>query len=377
MNKNKSKSFKSLISKCALSASLLFCAGQVFADNCFIMVHGHGVQGNVQSPTNQPALDNWRSAEFSAYQGSEFFTSLLEPGDNYGIVGYDSTEQGGYPYWRDETAGEIARQIISIKGGNGDGYVHSHAGTQCAANDMFTVIAHSQGGAEMMYISGNSVAGSPYYNTAYTTSGSSPSVSTPKTVDFASAMNGILAIVTLGSPLSGTEGADRICDGSIVDGIIASLMGRNCYGDVEWLQTHNTYAVKNFVGTNLGAPVYVLGGYKAFPGAASASSGFLTGEDDGFINLASQMSCVGSGKRNLQNDLSEYNTFLGIPYGSPIFTCDNANKGTPRTFNAASIHTDHDAERNGGLITPSNTAIPDGVDCGSRQNMAGRINDCL
>ena len=67
---------------------------------------------------------------------------------------------------------------------------------------------------------------------------------------------------------------------------------------------------------------------KRFAGAAGASVGFLTSEDDGYTNLASQMGCVGSPKRNQWNDPNQYKTFWGVAYGSPKFKCNNANKGT-------------------------------------------------
>jgi len=358
---------KSLLAYGAISLGLLLGSNQTMAaDNCYIMVHGHGVQGDIRSEGRK----NWRDAEFSQYNGSDFMDDLLGAGDNFAIVGYNSTDEGGYPYWRDETAGEITRQIISIKAGNGDGLTHDIGGTQCSANDDFWVVSHSQGGAEMMWIAGNAVSGSPYYNTAF---GESSSV----TVDYDSAMNGINGILSVGGAITGTEGADRVCNGSWTDAIIATFMGRDCNDSVKWLQTNDAYAAKSYIGTNLGAPFYVLGGYKGFPGFAGITSGLLTGEDDGFLNLASQMSCAGSGKRSIESDLNSYKSFFGINYGSPTFRCNNANKGTARTYNLASVYTDHDAERNAGISSPSSTSIENGINCGSGGNMAKRINDCI
>ncbi len=359
-----------LMSACALSLGMLTGAGQAAADNCYIMVHGHGTQGNVKNGTNQPALDYWRSANFSQYQGSSFFSDLLSGGDNYAIVGYDSTDGSGYPYWRNETAGEIARQIISIKQGNGDGYIHPESGTQCSASDDFWVVSHSQGSQQMMFISGNAISGSPYYNTAFTSSGS-------VSVDYSGAMNGVLGIFTLGGAITGTEGADRVCNGNWLDSLInMAFLGKDCNDSVKWLQTNDSYAVRNYIGSNLAAPVYVMGGYKGFPGFEGGTSAFLNGEDDGYINLASQMSCSGSGKRNLWSDLNTYKTFLGIKYGSPTYRCNNSNKGTPRTYNMASVDTDHDAERNAGIGSPGYTSIQNGLSCGNGKNMAGRIDAC-
>jgi len=364
---NNKRSKRSLLASAAFSVAMCFGAGQAMAaDNCYIMVHGHGNQGDVGSN----ALNYWNSYNFSQYSGSNFMDDLLSAGDNYAIVGYDSTDESGYPYWRDETAGEITRQIISIKQGNGDGQNHPQAGTQCSANDNFWIVSHSQGAQQMMYIAGNAISGSPNYNTAYGNNGG-------VNVSFSSAMNGILGVFTLGGAITGTEGADRICNGNWLDALInVAFLGKDCNPSVQWLQTNDSYAVRNYIGSNLGAPFYVMGGYKGFPGLESASSALLSGEDDGYINLASQMSCSGSGKRSIESDLNSYRKFLGISYGSPTFRCNNSGKGTPRTYNMASVYTDHDAERNAGISSPSYTSIENGITCGNGQNMAGRIGTC-
>jgi len=338
-------------------------AGQAFADKCYIMVHGHGVSSSSE------AQGYWSNNNFSEYNGDNFMDDLLSDNHNYGLTYYNSSDGAGNEYWRDEAAGEIARQIISIKAGNGDGYSHAEANTQCTASDTFFVIAHSQGGPEMMYIAGNAVTGSPSYNTAYNSSGTGVSV------DFDSAVSDIEAIFTMGGSITGTEGADRICNGSWIEYLIGELAFGGCNNSVKWQQTTDSYTVRNQIGTNLGAPVFVLGGWSTFPGVAAASSLLLGGDDDGYINLASQMSCSGSATRNLWNDLKTYKDILGIPYGSATYDCNDSNKGTPRTYNAFSLDEDHDSERNGGKSSPSNKSISNGLDCGSG-NMASRIKDC-
>ena len=363
---------RSLITACAMAARMLV-VNTAAADNCYIMVHGHGTQGNVNSGTgsNQPARDSWRSSQFDQYNGSDFLTYLLGPTDNYAIIGYDSTDEGVYPYWRDETAGEIARQLVAVKQGNGDGYSHDEAGTQCAASDDFWVVSHSQGAQQMVFMAGNAFPGSPYYNTAFSAAGAAVSV------PYSSAFENILGIFTMGGAMGGTEGADRVCNGNWLDSLInLTILGADCNPSVEWLQTNDSYLARNLIGSNLGAPIYAMGGYKSFPGFAGLSAAFLTGEDDGYINLASQMGCAGSPKRNLWDDLNQYKTFWGIAYGSPKFRCNNANKGTPRTYNMASVYTDHDAERNGGIAAPSYAGIENGLSCGNGKNMAGRVAAC-
>ena len=143
----------------ALFVTMLATSSARAAD-CFILVHGHGAMGT----DKLVARDTWRSAEFLQYEGSDFLSHLLvDSDDNYGIVGYDSTDESGFPYWRDETAGDIARQIVSIKQGNGDGLIHDEANTQCASSDKFWIISHSQGALQMMFIAGNALPGSPYF----------------------------------------------------------------------------------------------------------------------------------------------------------------------------------------------------------------------
>jgi len=361
--KSKRQTKASLLSLCAISFSLLMGAGQALADKCYIMVHGHGVSSSSE------AQGYWSNNNFSEYNGENFMDDLLSGNANYGLTYYNSSDEAGNEYWRNEAAGEIARQIMSIKAGNGDGFSHAEANTQCAANDTFFVVAHSQGGPEMMYIAGNAVTGSPSYNTAYNSSGTSV------TVDFDAAMTDIEAIFTMGGSITGTQGADRICNGSWVEYVIGELAFGGCNDSVKWQQTTDSYTVRNQIGTNLGAPVFVLGGWSTFPGVAAASSLLLGGDDDGYINLASQMSCSGSATRNLWNDLKTYKDFLGIPYGSATYDCNDANKGTPRTYNAFSLDEDHDSERNGGKGSPTNKAISNGLDCGSG-NMASRIKGC-
>jgi hypothetical protein len=365
-------SAKLMLSASATLLSLSIANTATAANNCYIMVHGHGTAGNINTPSSQPALEYWRDSYFSQYQGRDFLASLLGTDDNYAIVGYDSTDNSGYPYWRDETAGDIARQMVAVKQGQGDGYNHDQADdTQCTADDNFWVISHSQGAQQMIFMAGNASAGSPYYNTAFNAAGSAVDV------PYKAAFDNVLAIFTLGGAIGGTEGSDRVCNGSWLDSLInAAFLGQNCNPSVEWLQTNDSYLARNLIGSNLAAPVYTMGGYKSFPGLQGASAGLLTGEDDGYINLASQMSCAGSPKRNLWDDLNEYKTFFGIAYGSPKFKCNNSNKGTPRTYSMASIYTDHDAERNAGISAPDYANIDGGLTCGNGLNMAGRIAAC-
>ena len=363
-----------------LTRTLLFSASMVTsmlvstaasASNCYIMVHGHGVDGDNPTSSSQPALDSWQESHFSEYNGDSFFDSLLENDDNYAVIGYDSTDGSGYPYWRDETAGEIARQMVAVKQGNGDGYNHPQSNTQCSASDDFWVVSHSQGAQQMVFMSGNAISGSPYFNTAFNSAGSAVSV------PYDDAFEDVLGIFTLGGAIGGTEGSDRVCNGSWLDSLLNVLfVGKDCNDSVKWLQTNDSYLARNLIGTNLAAPVYVMGGYSGFPGFEGASSGLLTGEDDGYINLASQGGCSGSPKRNLWSDFKKYKTFFGIAYGSATYKCDNNNKGTPRTYNMASVYEDHDSERNGGKSSPDYTDIPDGLSCGNGKNMAARIKTC-
>ena len=72
---------KRIIPSITLAFGLLAGAQSAMAENCYIMVHGHGTQGDYKSGTNQPALDYWKESHFSEYQNGNFFDHLIGPNE--------------------------------------------------------------------------------------------------------------------------------------------------------------------------------------------------------------------------------------------------------------------------------------------------------
>lgn len=99
----------------------------------------------------------------------------------------------------------------------------------------------------------------------------------------------------------------------------------------------------------------------------SATSSKLNGEDDGYINLASQMNCSGSGKRKLYDTLTN---------GS--YVCDNAHKRHTGSFNLGLLYGDHDAMRNSAFATVTHKATTAGtMNCSGDVSAARTVSECL
>jgi hypothetical protein len=58
-------------------------------------------------------------------------------------------------------------------------------------------------------------------------------------------MDGIQSIFSIGGAITGTEGADRVCNGSWVEYLIGELAFGGCNDSTKWLQTNDSYAVRN------------------------------------------------------------------------------------------------------------------------------------
>ncbi len=406
-----------IIGLSALTLALMAGAGQASAKDCFILVHGHGIDG-----TNKlNAVNYWQSvnSNIEAITGrvtGDFYKDLTGQsfaeagnGAHFGITGYygkDNVQDAagniispGYPYWHPATAGSVANQIIAISNGQGDGVDHPR---QCEAADTFWVVSHSQGAQVMTYISGNASTDSLFANTTFDAS-NTQAISNKngvKTCDgwlsgfitcyynedtagnvnnafdqtsqqsfqFGLAMTKIAGTFTLSGAINGTEGADRTCDGSLGDTVLNYMFfgNRRCE-DVVSLQTHIQYNPRTYTGEYLAGGMYNIGGYKGYPHPMSATSSKLNGEDDGYINLASQMNCSGSGKRKLYDTLK---------YGS--YTCDNTHKRHTGSFNLALLYGDHDSMRNSAFATVTHKATTAGtLSCSGDVSAARTISDCL
>lgn len=390
-------------------ASASAVASNAAAEDCFILVHGHGVYEPVDDPDDdrtleQVAFDYWSETAFSR-PTADFVAQVTGGTQNYGVVAWDSGDEAALPYWHEEAAGSVAQQILDIAEGRGDGMPHDR---QCNAEDRAFVIAHSQGAQVMTYISANSDDTGLYPDTAFT-SKTVEATSTPNsdehcdkwgldtcwyedetvTVDENSLGNAVAApfsdvrrevalIFTMGGAINGTEGADRLCAGGWQQGL-GQWAGRDCE-NFKTLQTHRIYNPDAYSGDTLRIITLNMAGWGEFPGAYSASSQALNGLDDGYINIASQMNCQGSGKRSLDEDLRrrDYPWPFGTAAG-PDFTCDVNHKRHFNSLNLASLEEDHDSEKNGCLSSPAFATGPavSGITCGRGENMPNLIRTCL
>jgi hypothetical protein len=114
-------------------------------------------------------------------------------------------------------------------------------------------------------------------------------------------------------------------------------------------------------------PTYAIGGH-----GTTLLSGTLTGEDDGIVNLASQMNCAGSPKQNLWEDLRVRSGF------SVTFACDNANKRHANHYNLASIEVAHNAAVTapGGYWSHAMNGASV-LSCGDWWDVPGTIAQCI
>jgi len=391
-----------------LATSLM--SNVVMASDCYILIHGHGINGTSMVDDNgqpkQHALDYWLEADeavanVDGRQAGDYIEDLRGNG-HYGIVGYDATDGSG-AYWGPALAGTVAQQISQITSGQHDNFVH---GNQCNSTDDFYIVAHSQGAQVVTYIAGNTDINDPFQNevidTDITQAGLNNSdyhcddgivdefdtcyYENVQVTNLANAFNGaatqtalfdvamapITAIFTVSGAINGTEGTDRLCNGTWLDDQLAELLftGRQCE-DVLSLQTLEIYNPSTYTGQSLSVPIYHLGGIGAFPLYLSLSSTKLNGDDDGYVNLASQMNCAGSAKRQLQATLKEYR------WGSTYFTCDNNNKRHFNSYNLLLTDDDHDSSKNGALSV-FHYDVVDMPSCGGYWGgMGSAINDCV
>jgi len=390
-----------------LTATLALAAGLAIpalapnvaeAADCFILVHGNKGENLYANPAE--AVKYW--SELNGASTPTNFINVVTAGTaHYGIVRWNSTTSTFIPFWHDEAAGEVARQIEKIQlnktvngSGNataapgqlvGDGFAHDR---QCVVGDKFYVIAHSQGAQVMTYINGNSKSTDPNFNKSHIAFDATRDArdltpvkdakgnivsyklySNTKSAPFSSIMTKVTAVITIGGAINGTEGMDDVCNGGL-DATLLSLVGKTC---VPSLQTYARYNPSSFTGPSMLRPTYNLGGY----GDTPISYTTLTGEDDGVVNLASQMNCVGDPTRDLENDLKEW------WYGVTVhFTCNGANKRHSNSFNLATINITHNAEVTAAIPTfgsswTHNMKAASVLNCGDGKNVPETIRACL
>jgi len=340
------------------------------AADCFILVHGSSGK-NLLADTTQ-RLKYWNSGVKEDFTAAVIGSASLE--NHFGVIGWNSFDRDARPFWHPDAAGQVASQIIAIANGQGDGTVHAKPNTQCLATDRAYVVAHSQGAQVMAYINGNARDTDPNLDTVYSaldyvknadgTYAKNPDgsyqfdSSQPSSAPFAAAMGKVSAIITIGGAINGTEGMDKICNGSLpaVKPCVTSL------------QTYTQYNPSSLTGIAMYRPTYNLAGY----GRDWLTSGALTGDDDGIVNIASQMNCSGSPKRNLLKTLNE------VSGADTVFTCNNANKRHTNNFNLASIDIKHLSQN----IAPNRTfahqmGAASVLSCGDGKNVPATIQACL
>ena len=329
------------------------------AKDCFILVHGH-TDVDATEPGSTKAFDYWKR-DFIKNLTSNFVA-------NYGVVKWDASDASANAFWEPVASKVVAQQILQIASGLGDSFPgHEH---QCESGDRAFVVAHSQGAQVLTYIDGNAYQGAPYYNASIVADTQSQIASaTLEAAPFSEAMAKVTAIFSLGGAINGTEGMDEYCQ--LASSSTFSGVFKRC---IPSLQTYAQFNPRTYTGSTLLKPMYALGGWSHLDGVMGATSMTLDGQDDGVVNLASQMNCAGSPQRDLEEDLTERGMWNDIK-----FRCNRYNKRhTSNSFNLASIDLNHEEERDStGASFPHASNGQDVLTCGGNKDMAGTIASCI
>jgi hypothetical protein len=278
---------------------------------CLIFVHGKQTNtGTYTSYTN--ARNYWikDSGDFVRTATKSFAAS-------YYVVGYNGTK----PYWDAQSAGEVANEIVAATNGTADG-----GGRRCATTyangGTFWIVAHSMGGAVMDYIMGNNDSSDPNYNAVG---------------PFNTVASRVSMIITTGGAHRGSEGADAVCGQNSGFCNWAASWIQSCDTATYWLRSADDVQVKTYSNPSP-KTIYLTGGYEAM-----ASSGCLTGEDDGVVQYASIYACSGSASASYNN--------------GNVCTSKQESSGF-RNLDAG--HENHDDERND-VDSDTRRAIPGGI----------------
>lgn len=359
----------------ALSAAATVLPGTAEAKDCFILIHGHTKSGDPsQDPigadvagTNASGYNYWRTAN------GDFISNVTQNGaENHGVIRWNASEDHK-AYWQADVLASVVAQMLSITAGNGDYYTHPG---QCSASDRFVVVAHSQGAQVMAYINANAYPGAPFYNKGIVTADGATLTATTLLsattvpLPFDAAMSKVSSVVTLGGAINGTQGMDIVCSNGPQAPLAKQILGAGCTPSLRTLAQYNPSA---YSGTTMLKPTFHFGGTASFAMPLTASSAFLGGEDDGTVNLASQMNCAGSPTRDLESDLREYTFGVLVK-----FTCNNANKRHANTFNVGTFDQDHESER--GVKTGTvaqDTGAASALNCGIGLDMSRAIPSCV
>jgi len=132
----------------------------------------------------------------------------------------------------------------------------------------------------MDYIMGNNDSSDPNYNSVG---------------PFSTVAARVSLIITTGGAHRGSEGADAVCGESSGFCNWAASWIQSCDSATYWLRSADDVQVKTYSNPSP-KTIYLTGGYEAM-----ASSGCLTGEDDGVVQYASIFACSGSASGNYDN----------------------------------------------------------------------------
>ncbi|MFT3927732.1 MAG: hypothetical protein QM778_34715 [Myxococcales bacterium] len=370
--------FKTSLLALGLCAAASALPQSAAAKDCFILVHGHTraadtTQDPIGVDPNAPnsvayGYNYWRTTN------GDFIQSVTQNGlANHGVIRWNAYDGPHKAYWQADVVASVVAQLISITSGQGDYY--SHAG-QCSASDRFYVVAHSQGAQVMTYINANAYPGARFYNKGLVTAdGATITASTlagaaTTALPLDTAMSKITALITIGGAINGTQGMDIVCTNGASKALAEQVVGAGCTPSLQTLAQYNPSANS---GSKMLKPTYHFGGTASFAMPLTASSALLGGEDDGTVNLASQMNCAGSPTRDLESDLREYAFGVAV-----TFSCNNLNKRHSNTFNVGTFDQDHESER--GVKTGTvaqDTGAADALNCGTNLDMSRAIPKCV
>jgi hypothetical protein len=278
---------------------------------CLIFVHGK--QTNTGTYTSYTSARNYWIKD----SGDFVRTATKSFAASYYVVGYNGTK----PYWDAQSAGEVANEIVAATNGTADG-----GGRRCATTyangGTFWIVAHSMGGAVMDYIMGNNDSSDPNYNAVG---------------PFNTVASRVSMIITTGGAHRGSEGADAVCGQNSGFCNWAASWIQSCDTATYWLRSADDVQVKTYSNPSP-KTIYLTGGYEAM-----ASSGCLTGEDDGVVQYASIYACSGSASASYNN--------------GNVCTSKQESSGF-RNLDAG--HENHDDERND-VDSDTRRAIPGGI----------------
>lgn len=236
---------------------------------------------------------------------------------------------GAAAWWDDTAAARVAQEIVRATNGEYDAInsgVNRADRSRCerpyAEGGRFIVITHSMGATVMDFILGNAKPSDSHYNWSG--------------APFNVVADRISGVVSVGGAHRGTALADLICGSASGCNIVN---GQRCTDARYWLQTGHDFQVSTY-SNSPAKPVWLIGGNKGLP-----TSGCLDGEDDGVLELSSQLACKSS---------------IGVEISN---ACDSKHKMQDNNFiNIDTVYETHDDEKNGrGVGDRTRRSLPDGI----------------